>query len=194
MIKSTFHEILIANFGQLTQAELDIIASYFREEQLSKNDFFTETDKYCNKLSLITSGILRIYTLSDGKEITQWISTPNYFITEISSFFFDQPSRWTIQALTDTSLLTIDKENYARLCKAFPRWHEIEKRFIAKCFAILEDRVFSHLSMSAEERYKLFFEQNSALFNQVPLQYIASVIGMSPETFSRIRKRQAENS
>ena len=65
---------------------------------------------------------------------------------------------------------------------------EIEKRFIIKCFAMTEDRVFSHLSMTAEERYDLYFEQHKELFNQVPLQYIASVLGMTAETFSRIKK------
>jgi len=59
---------------------------------------------------------------------------------------------------------------------------------------MLEDRVFSHLSMTAEERYNLYFNQNKELFNQVPLQHIASVLGMTAETFSRIRKRQSKNS
>ncbi|WP_229362913.1 hypothetical protein [Flectobacillus sp. BAB-3569] len=59
---------------------------------------------------------------------------------------------------------------------------------------MIENRVFSHLSMTAEERYDAYFEQNKELFNQVPLQYIASVLGMSAETFSRIRKRKSESS
>lgn len=189
-----FDEIIEENFGKLTIEEQNKLLSYFHEEKLNKNEFFTKSENYCKKLSLIKSGFLRIYTVLDGKEITQWISTPNYFITEISSFFFNQPNRWTIQALTDIDLLTINKENYVKLCKEFPKWNEIEKQFIAKCFAMLEDRIFSHLSMSAEERYNLFFLKNNTLFNQVPLQYIASVIGMSPETLSRIRKRQFEKS
>ena len=189
-----FKEIIRENFGELTDEEIEVLQPYFREEKLAKNKFFTQTDKYCRKLSLVKTGLLRIYRLSDGKEITQWISTPNYFITEISSFFFDRPSRLSIQALTDVELLTIDKKSYLELSKKLPKWKEIETQFIAKCFAILEDRVFSHLSMSAEERYNLYFEQNKELFNQVPLHYIASVLGMSAETFSRIRKRQAENS
>jgi len=65
-----------------------------------------------------------------------------------------------------------------KLCATFPKWMEIEKRFIVKCFTMLEDRVFSHISMTAEERYDLFFKYNRELFNQVPLQYIASVLGM----------------
>lgn len=189
-----FKEHIKENFGALTNEEIEILQSFFYEEELTKNEFFTQTDKYCNKLSLVKSGLLRIYRLSDGKEITQWISTPNYFVTEISSFFFDQPSRLSIQALTNVQLLTIDKQSYSELNKKLPKWKEIETQFIAKCFAVLEDRVFSHLSMSAEERYNVYFEQNRELFNQVPLQYIASILGMSAETFSRIRKRKAENS
>ena len=135
---------------------------------------------------------MRIYVDIDAKEITQWISSEGNFITDLSSFTFNTPARWTIQALTDTQLYTIQKEDYNKLGELIPEWHQIEKLFIAKCFTILEDRVFSHLSMTAEERYNLFFEQNRELFNQVPLQYIASMLGMTPETFSRIRKKQLQ--
>lgn len=188
-----FNKLIQEHFGQLTDKELEIIHSYFHEEQIQKNDHFTRSGKVCDRLSIVKSGILRVYALSDGKEITQWISTENFLITEVLGFFFDQPNRWNIQAFTDTALFTITKANYHKLCKEFPRWNEIEKRFIVKCFAMIEDRVFSHLSMTAEERYELYFEQNTKLFNQVPLQYIASVLGMTPETFSRIRKRRNAN-
>lgn len=181
-------------FGQLTDQELLIIHSYFQEESLQKNEFFTRSDQICDRLSIVKSGFLRVYALADGKEITQWISTGQSFITEVMGFFFNQPNRWTIQALSETELLTISKTNYIKLCKEFPGWSEIERQFIVKCFAMLEDRVFSHLSMSAEERYDLYFKHNRELFNQVPLQYIASVLGMTAETFSRIRKRQSGNS
>lgn len=189
-----FNEIIKENFGILSNEEIEILRSHFYEEELTQKEFFTQTGKYCQKLSLVKSGILRIYRLSDGKEITQWISTPNYFVTEISSFFFGQPSRLSIQALTNVEMLTIDKKSYSELSKKLPKWKEIEMQFIAKCFAMLEDRVFSHLSMNAEARYNLYFGQNSGLFNQVPLQYIASILGMSAETLSRIRRRKAENS
>lgn len=189
-----FNKIIRAHFGALTNEEINILRSYFYEEKLSKGEYFTRTGKYCKKLSLIKSGFLRIYRLSDEKEITQWISTPNYLVTEISSFFFDQPSRLNIQALTDVELLTLNKTNYSELIKKLPKWKEIEMQYIAKCFAVIEDRVFSHLSMSAEERYDIYYHQNQELFNQVPLQHIASILGMSAETFSRIRKRKTENS
>ncbi|MGS0527187.1 Crp/Fnr family transcriptional regulator [Zobellia nedashkovskayae] len=106
------------------------------------------------------------------------------------SFSFKQRARWNIQALTDCELYTINKENYALLNSVVPNWAEMEKQFIAGCFVQLEERVFSHLSLSAEERYNQLFENNKALFNQVPLQYLASMLGMSPETFSRIRNKK----
>ena len=187
-------DIIKIYFGELTDEEFTKMISYFQIEKLLKNEFFTEEGKYCNRFSFQKTGILRVFKLDDGKEVTQWISTPDYFITEISSFFFGEPNRWSIQALTDSEILTISKENYKQFCDEFPKWNEIEKRFLAKCFAMLEDRVYSHLTKTAEERYAMYFEKNKSLFNQVPLQYLASALGMSAETFSRIRKRQGESS
>ena len=189
-----FNSLIQAHFGKLTDQELTTIRSYFKEERLSKNDYFTRAGDVCKRLSLVKFGLLRVYAISEGREVTQWISTENYLVTEIMGFFFEQPNRWSIQALTDVELLTINKSDYLRLCQEFPKWNEIEKQFIVKCFKTLEDRVFTHLSMTTEQRYDLYFEQNKELFNQVPLQYIASVLGMTPETFSRIRKRRLENS
>tara|TARA_Y100001968_G_scaffold227578_1_gene210343 strand:- start:4418 stop:4996 length:579 start_codon:yes stop_codon:yes gene_type:complete len=189
-----FETLIKEHFGQLSNREVAFIRPYFQEEKLQKNEFFTQTDKTCDKLSFVKSGILRVYTLSDGKEITQWISTQNFLLTEVMGFFFNQPNRWAIQALTETELLSITKTNYLKLCQKFPKWNEIEKQLIMKCFMMMEDRIFSHLSMTAEERYELYFQQNKKLFNQVPLQYIASLLGMTAETLSRIRKRQNENS
>jgi CRP-like cAMP-binding protein len=75
-----------------------------------------------------------------------------------------------------------------------PKWPEIEKTFIARCFTVLEDRVMTHLSLTAEERYEAFFQYNPELFNTAPSQYLASMLGMTPETFSRIRKKRSERS
>ncbi|MBK6266123.1 Crp/Fnr family transcriptional regulator [Marivirga sp. S37H4] len=177
-------------FGVVKQDELATIGSLFKSTTLHKGDYFLKTGQRCDKLSFIQSGLLRIFVSTENKEVTQWISTKGYFVTDISSLVFGGPSRWTIQTLTDATLYTINRTDYERIGELVPKWHELEKLFIVKCFTILEDRIFSHLSMTAEERYHFFFENNRELFNQVPLQYIASMLGMTPETFSRIRKKQ----
>lgn len=173
-------------FGVARLDALQTIGGLFKPAKLEKGNFYLQSGNYCNQMSFIKSGMLRI----DTKEVTQWISTQGYFVTDLASFIFESPARWTIQALTDVELFTIHRDNYKKLGEVVPEWHHLEKLFIAKCFVILEDRIFSHLSMSAEERYELFFKQNKELFHQVPLQYIASMLGMTPETFSRIRKKQ----
>ncbi len=177
-------------FGVVKGEDLHLIGSLFKESTLEKGAFFQKSGHPCDQLSFIKSGLLRIYTNTDGKEVTQWISTQGYFVTDLSGFVFQTPARWNIQALTDTELFSINRSVYNKIGDLVPGWHELEKLFIAKCFTILEDRIFSHLSMTAEERYHFFFENNRELFNQVPLQYIASMLGMTPETFSRIRKKQ----
>lgn len=176
-------------FGKLEHAELTTIISFFEEETIPKGDYLLKTGRRCEKLSFVQQGLLRIYTETEKKEVTQWISTNNSFVTDLSSFLFDTPARWNIQALTDTTVFSLQKKNYQALETVVPKWQVLEKLFIAKCFTVMEDRIFSHLSMTAEERYLSFFEANKELFNQVPLQYLASMLGMTPETFSRIRNK-----
>lgn len=169
--------------------EADHIASYFIEEDLVKGDFFMEIDQRCNKMSFIQSGFLRVYAYHEGKEVTQWIAAAGYFMTDLASFLFDMPARWQIQALSDVKLFTLNKSDYKAFEKNLSEWNMLEKRFMSKCFIMLESRVFDFISLSAEERYLKYFEQNKSIFNQIPLQYLASMLGMTPETFSRIRAK-----
>nr|WP_315026381.1 Crp/Fnr family transcriptional regulator [uncultured Chryseobacterium sp.] len=178
-------------FSGIRPDELNKISSLFTSTLLKRGDYLLEAGKRCDQFIFIQSGLLRVFRIADDKEITQWIATKGYFGTDLPSFFFNDISRWNIQALVDTEIYTITKSDYKKIDHIIPKWNELEKAFILKCFTILEDRVFKHLSMSAEERYCDFFESNKELFTLVPLQYIASMLGMTPETFSRIRKKQA---
>lgn len=183
-------ETYIASYFRVEQEDLATIAGFFHEETVEKGDFFLKAGHYAERLSFIRTGMLRIYAPSAGKDITQWISTEGYFVTDLASLVFESPARWNIQAITPVSLFSISRRDYVNLGKRVPQWAHLEKLFIARCFTILEDRIFSHLSLSAEERYNQLFEHNRELLNQVPLHYLASMLGMSPETFSRIRAKR----
>ena len=183
-------ETYITSYFGIPKDELTKVVNAFTPIDYQKGDFFCKKDHYCNKLSFVSSGYFRVSRESGTKDITQWISGPGYMLTDLASLVFDQPARWNIQALSDATTYAISKEDYNNIGKHVPEWNKLEKLFLAKCFMILEDRVYQQLSMSAEEKYDALFEQNKEIFNQVPLQYLASMMGMSPETLSRIRKNK----
>lgn len=187
---SEFEHYIQSYFG-IPPDTIHEIVSFFEPQTLQKGDFFLKEGRYAEKMGFVQSGIIREFLLDDkGREVTKWISTKGYFVVDIASFLFQQSARWNLQALSDCELLVINKERYTRIGQLVAKWPELEKLFIARCFTILEQRIVMHLSLTSEERYEIFFAQNRELFNQVPLQYLASMLGMTPETFSRIRKKQ----
>jgi len=185
-------ENYIKNYFGVRNDDLLKISSFFKNESFKKGDYFLKEGRYSDKFGFVQSGFFREFLTIDDKEVTKWISPKGYFVMDLASFTFRQPARWNIQALTDCRLYVIERSDYTDLVKIIPDWIEIEKLFIAKCFIVLEERVLQHISLTAEERYLELFNFNKELFNNVPLQYLASMLGMTPETFSRIRRKIAK--
>ena len=182
-------ELYINSYFGIPQDEMAGITSFFKLTNLKKGKYFLKAGQICNRLSFHRSGFIRVYKEKNGKEITQWVSSKGFFVTDLRGIHFNQPTDYNIQALSDSELYTIDRDDYIRLGEYIPHWHELEKVFLARCFTYLEDRIFNLLSMDAEERYLTLFGNNPELFNQVPLQYLASMMNMAPETLSRLRRK-----
>jgi len=187
---SNFEKYLHTHFN-ISSEDCKTLGKSFRAETIRKGEYFARAGGFCDRLSFIEEGILRIYCRIADREVTQWISTRESFVTDFASFFYRQPSTRDIQALEDSELLTIDFKEYQSLGERLPVWNQFEKVFVGKCFVFMENRILDLISLSAEQRYSRLFEQNHELLNQVPLQYIASMLGMTPETFSRIRKKRS---
>jgi CRP-like cAMP-binding protein len=179
------------SFG-IPQNEVTHIGRFFKPLMLRKGDYYLRAGHRSERLGFVQSGILREYLEVENKEVTKWISTKGYFAVDLHSFLYQHSARWNIQALTDCELWVISGESYRQIAQHVPEWPRLETLFIGKCFAALEERIVSHLALSAEERFQLLLTSRPELFNLVPLQYIASMLGMTPETLSRMRRKQVK--
>ncbi len=167
---------------------LESVLSKFEKVEIKKNEYVLQSGKVCREMAFIATGYLRMYDIADGKEISFWIGSSGKFITSVSSFVFQTQNFWNIQAITDCTLYVISREKHMELCKTEPKWLEFDNLLLAHSFALLEKSMFSQLHTTAKERFENLMEEDRELFQHVPLHYIASMIGIAPESLSRLRK------
>ncbi len=172
----------------MDKESLERVLSKFEKVEIKKNEYVLQSGKVCREMAFIATGYLRMYDIADGKEISFWIGSSGKFITSVSSFVFQTPNFWNIQAITDCTLYVISREKHMELCKTEPKWLEFDNLLLAHSFALLEKSMFSQLHTTAKERFENLMEEEPELFQYVPLHYIASMIGIAPESLSRLRK------
>ena len=178
----------INTFDFLTETEIAEFSKKLSLKHFKKDDFLIEEGKYCNEICFLESGSARAFHNIDGKEITNWFVFNNMPLTSYFSFVTQLPSKETIQFSDDTALYSICYNDLQTLYKEF---HGIERlgREIAEFYFIWqEERTLSLQSLSAKERYKKLLNQEAHLLQKVPLGQIASYLGITQESLSRIRK------
>ncbi|MEM1359218.1 MAG: Crp/Fnr family transcriptional regulator [Bacteroidota bacterium] len=182
---------LIQDYFGIQGAGLAAVGNLFERRQMEKGEHLLKMRQYARQMHFVKSGYFRMFAYSpnEEKEVTQWIARKGMFLTDLASFYFNTPARWNIQALSACEVFTIAKADYLSIGEYVANWPQLEKLFLTKCFITLENRVFDQLSLTAEEKVKRLLDDSPNLFIQVPLQYIASMLGMTPETLSRVRKK-----
>lgn len=176
-------------FCRFNDDQLFDILSRFEYETLKKGDLFYEGDRICRKIGFIRSGSVRSYYNIDGNEITRFVLIENHFFTAFQSFYTKKPSPEYIQAVEKTELYTINQSSIQELFNKYPEMVQLNQLVTIESHLRLEKRVFNLIAKTAEERYREFENDNPEMIQRVPLQYIASILGMKPETLSRIRKK-----
>jgi CRP-like cAMP-binding protein len=181
----------IRNQVSISIGILEEIVQPFEALNLESGELFAEPGRICHNLGFIGKGALRMFNIADGQEITIWIGSEDRFITDLGSFIHQHPARWYIEAVNQSELLVISREKHFSLLEQHPEWLDFDNRLLTSAYMIMEQRIYSHLYMSAEERYLQLLNTEPGIFNKVPLKYIASMLGMTPETLSRLRAKKA---
>lgn len=156
-----------------------------------KGETLVKEGQYSDKAYFIVSGCTRAYYLNDGKDITDWFAFENDFICAINSFFYNIPSPHFIEVLEDTKLLVVSKKDIMKLSDKYHDFERLTNNVVTKTMLKLQARIVSMQFQSAEQKYQNILLAYPKITQRVPLTHIASYIGITLETLSRIRKLKA---
>jgi CRP-like cAMP-binding protein len=168
----------------------EIAREYLNVEKISKGDFLIQEGKICNKIAFIVEGLFRIYTLKDGTEVNTCFCLENSITTSFNSFVNQVPSVESIQALENSVLITLSYRNLTKLQHVSVMWQMIRQLITEKECIRLSDRASSLSFESAIVKYENLLKLQPEIVRRVSIQHIASYIGVSRETLSRIRSKK----
>lgn len=178
---------------QLSDIELAAIMEMAKNATFSQGDFFSTPDNTCKQIAVLQSGIGRVYHLHDGKEITDYFNTTtrNQLVSSFVSFLKRKPSREYVQFLTDSEVLVINYDQLQELYDRFPSFERLGRLMAERNYLLALERIESLQYHNATQRYESFLNLYPGLMNQIPHHYVASYLGVTPESLSRIRKNFA---
>ena len=177
------------NFNILKEEELKELVNIFRSVHLSKGDYFIQQGKICTEIAYVKSGFCRSFYYSEkGEDLTYCITFPDSLITAYSSYIQQAPTLENIQAISDTELLITTKSELETLSDKSPNLIKLLKFLAEREYIQLEKRIFQMQKDKALERYKELISRHPFYISHIPLQYLASYLGITQRHLSRIRK------
>jgi CRP-like cAMP-binding protein len=183
----------ISQYLSLNKDEIEFAKSHFPLKEYSKNEVLFKDGTIATSINFVIEGCVRLFYNVNGNEKTAYFYTEGKFFCANESFLTETPARENFQALENTVVMSIHKTIDVELLKNYPNF-EIIERYALLDELITNNRIIeSFVSKSPQERYIELLRKNRDLFQRVPQHYIASYLGISPESLSRIRKRIANN-
>ena len=179
----------ILQFGNLNQQQIDLISKKAREIEFNKDEYFSEAGKIPTQVGFILEGIMRVcYYNNKGEEITKYFIDENNLVVDLESFNNSVCSSAYVQAATDCKLIVFSKPDWEELLNTIVGWDTIVHKIIARALMQKVDRRSPLVSEDATTRYLSFIEKFPKVVNRIPLSYLASYLGITQSSLSRIRK------
>jgi CRP-like cAMP-binding protein len=179
----------LLQFGHLNQQQIKLIESKAVFKELKKNDYYAKAGDIPSEVIFLTEGIFRVcYYTHKGEDVTKYFIEENSFVADIDSYNQQIPSSEYIQTITEAKFIAFSREAMHNFSMTIIGWDAIVAKITAKGFAEKVNRISLMMPEDATERYKNFLHKFPHIANRIPLSYIASYLGVTQSSLSRIRK------
>lgn len=180
----------IRHYCPLKDEDLETVVGRFSTRVVAKGKYILKQGQICNEFVYVISGLFRQYYKDiNGREITAWISFEDTQASELSSFIDQQPAKFYVQALEESEIASISYADLQGLYMTIPALQEFGRKMAEKILVGAINRAIAFQKESAEERYKKLL-QRPEYFQRVPLKYLASFIGVTDTSLSRLRRKR----
>ncbi len=174
-------------YSGLPAVDAAAIAEKFTIKKLAKGDFFAQEGKTSKHLGFVAQGFLQYYVNIDGLEKTTYTVGPNNFVVSLVSFLKQVPAKENIRAVIDSEIWVIDISVLKALQNDIPSFKNFYIEILEWQICCIDESRLDAIMLNAQQRYEKMIEKEPVLVQQIPLQFLASILGVTPRHLSRIR-------
>jgi CRP-like cAMP-binding protein len=190
------YDLILSNVSkhiQLTDEEISIFTSLLRPRKIRKRQYLLQAGDINQYENFVNKGCLRAYTVDEqGQEHIAMFGVEGWWISDLYSFLTGTPATQHIDALEDSEVFSIEKTDLEKLYEQVPKFNRFFLKLLQNAFVAHQRRILASISQTAEDQYMDFIKRYPSIEQRVPQSQIASYLGLSPETISRIRRQQAQ--
>ncbi len=177
---------------EVPQEAVSTCSSHYSRKKVAKNEFLLNEGNICRDTFFVEKGLLRMYSIDkNGKEHIIQFAPEKWLISDRSSIYFNEKSNFYIEAVEDSEIYVLTNDFFTKMGDSFPHTVEHNDILLQKHIRNLQNRINSLLADTAEERYMDFIKMYPDILLRVPQWMVASYLGITPESLSRVRKELA---
>lgn len=195
LTSNTPFDLILQNIGKhitLDPTEIEFFISLLESKLIRRKDFLLQPGEICKTENFIVKGCLRTYSVDqDGVEYIVMFGIEDWWVGDLYSFLTATPAQYYIDALEDTHVLQINKQNLDLLYERVPKFERFFRLIIQNAFIAQQNRINQNLAFTAEQRYLEFVKKYSHFEQRIPQKQVAAYLGMTPVFLSMLRRKLA---